>query len=117
MDATLFVVQIDWYGPIIEHLQKGYFDNDIPKEDRSRIAIKFRTYSLYERQLYKLGPNNILRRCLTFQEVAKVLIDFHEGPTKGRFGINTTVKKILAFGYWWPTLNKFFVKITCDICQ
>jgi hypothetical protein len=36
---------------------------------------------------------------LTFEEVAKVLIDFHEGLARGRFGINTIIKKILTFGY------------------
>jgi hypothetical protein len=31
-NATLFVVQIDWYGPRLKYLHKGYFENDIPKE-------------------------------------------------------------------------------------
>ncbi len=116
LDAILFYVQIDQYGPIIEYLQNGYFDNDIPKEKKSRIAIKFRPYSLYERKLYKLKPNNILWQCLAFEEAIKVLINFHEGLVKGRFSINTIVKKILASGYWWPTLNKNVIEITCDIC-
>jgi hypothetical protein len=53
---------------------------------------------------------------LAFEEAIKVLINFHEGLVKGRFGINTIVKKILASGYWWPTLNKNVIEITCDIC-
>jgi hypothetical protein len=30
LDVHLFNVGVDWYGPIIE-----YFDNDVPKEERS----------------------------------------------------------------------------------
>jgi hypothetical protein len=73
---------------------------------------------LYERQLYKLGPDGILWQCLTFEEAAKISTDFHEGP-RGHFGINTTIKKVLAYGYWWPTLNKDVAEMcqTCDICQ
>jgi len=85
----------------------------------SRIAIKSKPYSLYEGQLYKLGPNSILWQCLTFEEAAKVSIDFHEGLIGRHFSINTIVRKVLAFGYCWPTLNKDVVRMcqTCDIRQ
>lgn len=32
LNAILFIVGIDWYGPIVEYLKKGYFEHDIPKE-------------------------------------------------------------------------------------
>jgi ASC-1-like (ASCH) protein len=95
----LFVVQIDWYGPILKYRQKGYFENDIPKEERSRIDIKYKPYSLYEGQLYKLGSDNILQQCLTFEEMVKVLANFHEGLVGGHFGINNIVRKVLASSY------------------
>jgi hypothetical protein len=59
-NSTLFVVQIDWYVQILKYLQMGYFENDIPKEENSHIAIKYKPYSLYEGQLYKLGSDNML---------------------------------------------------------
>jgi hypothetical protein len=30
LDAILFT--LGWYGPILEYLQKGYFENNIPKK-------------------------------------------------------------------------------------
>jgi hypothetical protein len=74
---------------------------------------------LYEGQLYKLGPNNILRQCLIFEEMAKVLADFHERHVGGHLCINTIVRKILASSYWWPKLSKDAAKMcqTCDIRQ
>ncbi len=60
LDVHLFNVGVDWYGPIIEYLKKGYFDNDVPKEERSRIVIKAMPYTLYDKQLYKLGLNGVL---------------------------------------------------------
>jgi hypothetical protein len=35
LDTHLFNVGVDWYGLIIKYLKKWYFDNDVPKEERS----------------------------------------------------------------------------------
>ncbi len=96
----MFVVQINWYAPIIKYLQKGYFEIEILKEERSHIVIKSRPYSLYEGKIYKPRLDNILWHCLTFEKTIKILVNFYEGPTRGHFDINTIVKKVLAFGYW-----------------
>jgi hypothetical protein len=40
LDTNLFTINIDWYGPIMENLEKGYFEHDIPKEERKHITIK-----------------------------------------------------------------------------
>ncbi len=53
----LFNVGVDCYGQIIEYLKKGYFDNDVNKEEKSQIVIRARPYTLYDRQLYKLCWN------------------------------------------------------------
>jgi hypothetical protein len=34
-NAHLFIVGVDWYGPIIEYLKKKYFDYNVLKEKRS----------------------------------------------------------------------------------
>ncbi len=60
-DAHLFNVGVDWYGPIIEYLKKGYFDNNVPTEEINQIVIKVRCYTLYDGQLYKLGPDGVLQ--------------------------------------------------------
>ncbi len=56
---------------------------------------------------------------MTFEEAAKILTNFHEGLARRHFNINIIFKKILASGYWWPTLNKNVVEIcqTYEICQ
>jgi hypothetical protein len=37
----------------------------------------------------------------------------------GHYGSNTTVKKIMSIGYWWPTIDINAVDLCqrCDICQ
>jgi hypothetical protein len=53
-------VVVNWYGLILEYLKKRYFDNVVPKEKISQIVIKDRPYTLYDKKLYKLGPNGVL---------------------------------------------------------
>jgi hypothetical protein len=37
-----------------------YFNNDVPKEEINQIVIRARPYTLYDEQLYKLGPDGVL---------------------------------------------------------
>jgi hypothetical protein len=67
---------IDWYGPILEYLQKGYFKNNIPKKETSHIIVKSRPYTLYDKVLYKLGPNNILKQCYHPLKLLKYLRNY-----------------------------------------
>ncbi len=59
-DVHLFNVRVDWYGPIIKYLKKGYFDSNVPKEENSQIVIKARSYTLYDGQLYKLKLDGVI---------------------------------------------------------
>jgi hypothetical protein len=33
-----------------------------------------------------------------------ILIKLHDGSVEGHYHINTTIKKKLTIGYWWPTI-------------
>ncbi len=103
----------------MEYLKKGYFDHDVPKEERNQIIIKASLYTLYDRQLYKSRLHGVLQQCVFLEEVSKILEDFHEGLIGGHFGINTIGKKMLSLGYWCPTMHKNDVELcqNYDICQ
>ncbi len=60
-NAQLFGIQIDWCGQIIDYFKKGYFDDYMPKEERSRLVIKARPYTLCDGHLHKLGSDGMLR--------------------------------------------------------
>lgn len=66
---------------------------------------------MYDKQLYILGLNNVLYQCLPPNEAFRLLVDLHEGSIRRHFGNNTIVKKVLAFGYWWPILFKDIVEM------
>ncbi len=80
--------------------------------------IKVSPYTLCDGHLHKLGPNGVLKQCLTPIETFKVLEEFHEEPAGGHYCNNTTLKKIMSTSYQWPTIHKDVVDLCqrCDIC-
>ncbi len=47
-----------------------------------------------------------------------MLKEAHEGPTGGHMGLDTTARKILLAGLWWPIVydaREWVVR--CDTCQ
>ena len=55
--------------------------------------------------LFKLGPDQILRRCVREEEVFDILLTYHDGPCGGHFVAKRTTFQVLQAGYYWPTLH------------
>jgi hypothetical protein len=69
--------------------------------------------------LYRRGRDSILRRAVSKEEAGIILAQCHEGVFGGHFAEDTTARKILAAGYFWPSLFKDcsnFCK-SCPMCQ
>jgi len=69
--------------------------------------------------LFKLGPDQILRHCVREEEVFDILLSCHDGPCGGHFAVKRTALKILQVGYYWPTLHQDVRRYIsqCDQCQ
>ena len=70
-------------------------------------------------QLYKLGPNEILHRCVSDHERQWVMAEAHAGVSRGHYAEKEMVRKILQAGLWWPTVHMDTRKYYCDYdkCQ
>ncbi len=85
---------------------------------KQKFAIKVEPFTLKEEIMYRVGQDNIMRKCLTTSEAQILLKEPHEGVVGGHFFIDIIAKKILDEGYWWPTLfnnTRDFCK-SCDNC-
>ncbi|GKB32064.1 DNA-directed DNA polymerase [Tanacetum coccineum] len=57
--------------------------------------------------------------CVSGPETRTILDQCHHGPTGGHYGPNTTAKKVLDSGFYWPTIIKeahTLVRL-CEACQ
>jgi hypothetical protein len=120
-DTHLFQIAVlpAWYEKIGQYLSTDTFPHDMPTAEGRKIALKSSTFQLIEGLLYKLGPDGILRRCVMEEEIPGVLKESLEGVAGGHMGPDTTARKVLLAGLWWPTLYadaKEWV-LSCDTCQ
>ena len=67
------------------------------------LAMKVAPYSLINVFLYKMGLDDILRRCVLEHERNNIMYEAHYG----HFQEDTTAKKIQQSGLWQPTLYKY----------
>jgi len=82
------------------------------------MVFRSTDYQLNTRQLYKLGLDNILRRCVLDHEIHDILWECHNGVAGGHVGGKTTTHKVLLAGHWWETLfkdEKEYAR-SCDVC-
>ena len=104
------------YEEIRKYLHEGIVPPGDPQKRRLFIT-KAGPYTLIKGLLFRMGPDDRLRRCIDRQQSKKILHTFHtEG---GHFNAKATIRKICVAGYWWPTYYKDvhdYIK-TCRSCQ
>nr|GEV06289.1 reverse transcriptase domain-containing protein [Tanacetum cinerariifolium] len=69
--------------------------------------------------LFKICADQVVRRCVHGQEAIDIRKACHYEPTGGHHGLNYTAKKVVDFGFYWPTIYRDAQDLvkTCDICR
>lgn len=72
-----------------------------------------------EPYLFKIGADNLLRMCVTKEEVRSILWHYHNSPYGGHYNGQRTKTKVLHLGFYWPSLFKdtHMHAQNCDSCQ
>ncbi|MCO5595618.1 hypothetical protein L7F22_049663 [Adiantum nelumboides] len=107
-DTSLFMVETipEWSEKFINFLVNGFPPKELRKDVARRLIKECEPYSLIAGTLYKLGKDDILRRCAREDEYLYILQEAHMGVARGHFSGELTARKVLQSGYWWPTLFK-----------
>ena len=100
-------------------MQEGKAPDHFSEKRKKILTIKATPYTLINGNLYKLGLDDILRLCALEHERQDIIQEAHSGAVGGHFSVETTIKKILQAGLWWPSITKDYKdKIAqCDACQ
>jgi Integrase zinc binding domain len=88
-------------------------------QQRRKFLSEVRHYFWDDPLLFKLGVDDIHKRCIPENEMSYVLFHCHSSLYGGHTSTDKTTAKILQAGFFWPTLFKDvrnFVK-ACDKCQ
>eukprot|EP00253_Pinus_taeda_P006299 PITA_06299 len=120
-DEHLFSISIlsPWFVDIANYLVSAQFPPHLSSKEKSRIVRKSVSFTWIGGNLFKLGPDQILRRCVREEEVFDILLTCHDGPCGGHFVAKRTAFKILQAGYYSPTLHADVRRYIsqCDRCQ
>ncbi|XP_052731916.1 uncharacterized protein LOC128196116 [Vigna angularis] len=107
---------------IADHLSRLVNDEVTTKEREIREEFYDENLMMFvwdDPYLFKLGADNLLRRCVTEEESAGILWHCHNSPYGGHFNGERTAAKVLQSGFYWPTIFKdaYAHAKRCDKCQ
>jgi hypothetical protein len=96
----------DYFSDIVEFLSIGMAPYKMTVAQKKQLVVKSTNYQLIAGNLYKLGVDGILRRCVLEHESLVILEEVHEGIVGGYYAGRATTQNILCAGLWWPMLHK-----------
>eukprot|EP00253_Pinus_taeda_P030041 PITA_30041 len=121
LDEHLFSISVlsPWFADIANYLVSAQFPPHLSSKEKRKIVIKNTPFTWIRGNLFKLDPNQILRRCVREEDVLDILLTCHDGPCGGHFATKRTAFKTLQVGYYWPTLHQDVKRYIsqCDRCQ
>lgn len=81
LDKSLFLISSYnlWFGDILTYLQTQTFQSDTSHCKKQHIQYQAKNYILTVDTIYRHIIDMILRRCITYEEVKKVLNDATQG--------------------------------------
>jgi len=114
LDENFFAISVlsPWFANIANYLVSSQFPPNFPSKEKSKIVRKGTPFIWIGGNLFKLGLDQILRRCVMEEEFLDILLTYHDGPCGGHFAAKRTEFKVLQAGYYWPTLHRDVKKYT-----
>jgi len=70
------------------------------------MVVRAADYQLIAGNLYKMGTDNILRRCVLEHERPRILIESHEGIIGGYYVGKDDMQKVLHTILWWLIVHR-----------
>jgi hypothetical protein len=107
-DAQLMAIRkIDeHFIEMVQFLLTGITPSQYTIPQKKQLVVCTADFSLIFRQLYKMGPDEILKRCIMEEERPMILTKAHEGIAGGHYAVKETEQKVLRAGLWWPSLHQ-----------
>ena len=118
-EHLLTVSVVPWYANIVNFLSAGKIPEHWAKRKKQQFLAQAKQYIWDEPDLFKVGPDQLVRRCVPEEEIQDVLTHAHSFACGGHFSGQKTGYKVLMCGLFWPSIFKDaaeFVK-KCVRCQ
>ncbi|XP_076921839.1 uncharacterized protein LOC143583412 [Bidens hawaiensis] len=106
-DEQLFSVStLPWYADIINFLVADTILEFWPKKQKQHFLSQVKYYAWEDPDLFKVGVDQVMRLCIPEEEIRSVLHHAHSSACGGHFSGQKTRHRVLACGFYWPTIFK-----------
>ncbi|GKD94618.1 reverse transcriptase domain-containing protein [Tanacetum coccineum] len=75
-------------------------------QQKKKFFKDVRHYFWDDPYLFRIGADQVIRRCVYGQEAIDILTACHNGPTGGHHGANYAAKKVFDSGFYWSTIYR-----------
>jgi hypothetical protein len=99
-DAQLLAIRKvdDHFVEIVQFLSTRMESCEYTVIQKKQLVVQAADFSLIAGQIYKMGSNEILRRCVMEEERPLILEESHEGIAGGHYARKEIAQKILRAG-------------------
>ncbi|GJU27995.1 reverse transcriptase domain-containing protein [Tanacetum coccineum] len=93
-----------WYADYVNYIVGKIVPPKWTPEKRRRFFSQVKNYFWDEPYMFRLCPDNVIRRCVAESEILKILAHCHFRPTRGHHSASITGRKVYESGFFWPNL-------------
>ncbi|CAJ2658862.1 unnamed protein product [Trifolium pratense] len=118
-EKLLMVQERPWFADMANFKVFGLIPDDLNWHQKKKFLREANKYVWDDPYLFKIGADNLLRRCVTKEEAISIVWHCHNSPYGGHYNGERTAAKVLQSGFFWPTLFKDTYEYVqkCDSCQ
>ena len=98
-----------WYANIVNYLVTGKYLHGTKRINKLKIRKAAKNYAWIEPYLWRLGSDQIIRKCVPDHEVYSILIYCHNLTYDGQFDPHKTTQKVLDNGFYWTTIYRMLM--------
>ncbi|GJV47084.1 reverse transcriptase domain-containing protein [Tanacetum coccineum] len=108
-----------WFADIANYHAGNFIVKGMSSQQKKKFFKDVKHYFWDDPYLFRIGADQVIRRCVYGQEAVDILTACHNGPTRGHHGANYTAKKVFDSGFYWPTIYRDAHDLVtrCDACQ
>jgi hypothetical protein len=97
---------LPWFADIVNYLASHQIPPDWSKAKKDKLRSDAKYYLWEDPYLFRIGADQIIRRCVTEVEIKDILSFCHDQACGGHFSGHKTASKVLQCGFYWPTIFK-----------
>ncbi|GJU71841.1 reverse transcriptase domain-containing protein [Tanacetum coccineum] len=108
-----------WFTDIANYHAVNFIMKGMSSQQKKKFFKDVTHYFWDDPYLFRIGADQVIRRCVYGQEAIDILTACHNRPTGGHHGANYTAKKVFDSGFYWPTIYRDAHDLVtrCDACQ